>query len=40
MKRIKIILLIGLNVAVLSRVQLFEIPWTVAHRAPLPMGIL
>ena len=24
----------------LSRVQLFATPWTVAHQAPLPMGIL
>ena len=26
--------------AVLSRVQLFATPWTVAHQAPLSMGIL
>ena len=28
----------SLNVRVLSRVQLFGAPWTVAHQAPLPMG--
>ena len=28
------------RVQLLSHVQLFATPWTVAHQAPLPMGIL
>ena len=28
------------HVLSLSRVRLFETPWTVAHQAPLSMGIL
>ena len=27
-----------MNVKSLSHVQLFETPWTVAYKAPLPMG--
>ena len=29
----------GLDVCMLSRVWLFETPWTVAHQAPLSMGL-
>ena len=30
--------IIGMCVCVLSHVQLFAAPWTVAHQVPLPMG--
>ena len=33
-----IILVSGLLLFMLSHVQLFSTPWTVAHQSPLPMG--